>query len=108
MAELENDVPGEAVVDVRPEAVGVVITVSGHVDASNAHSLRTAVASAAKGHPHRIVFDMSRLQFIDSTGLAVLLNIASTVDVVLRNPSPAVRRVVELSGLTTILSFEAG
>jgi len=27
---------------------------------------------------------------------------------VLRNPSPAVRRVVELSGLTTILSFETG
>ena len=93
--------------EVRPEAMGVVITVSGHVDASNADSLRTAVASAAEEHPRRIVFDVSRLWFIDSSGLAVLLNVAATVDVVLRNPSPAVRRVVELSGLTTVLSFES-
>jgi|SRR5437764_4569034 len=106
MAELEN-VAARAVIDTRPEAMGVVVTVSGQVDASNADSLRTAVASAVKEHPRRIVFDVSGLRFIDSAGLAVLLSVASNVDVVLRNPAPAVRRVIELSGLTTVLSFES-
>ena len=43
---------------------------------------------------------------MDSSGLALLLGVAVQVDSVLvRNPSAAVRRVIEVSGLTEALPF---
>ena len=48
-------------------------------------------------------FDLSGLDYIDSAGIAVLLGAAAECAVRLRDPSPAVRRVVELTGLTDVL-----
>jgi anti-anti-sigma factor len=73
---------------------------------SNADTLEETVAPMANRDPRRIIFDLSGLRFRDSAGIAVLVNLAAAVDVVLRNPSPAVRRVVELSGLTGVLAME--
>jgi anti-anti-sigma factor len=105
---LEGDRPAQAVIDTRsdPSNGGPVIAVSGEIDMSNVEELEATVASIAGKHPNRVVFELSGLSFMDSAGVAVLLNVARSIDVVLRNPSPAVRRVVELSGLTEILSIE--
>ena len=43
---------------------------------------------------------------MDSAGIAVLLAASRKVpSVSLRDPSPAVRRVLEMTGLTTVLPF---
>ena len=43
---------------------------------------------------------------MDSAGIAVLLGATRRVPAVrLREPSPAVRRVLEMTGLTTVLPF---
>ena len=109
MAELEDN-PGSAPlgVETRTEAgSGPVIAVSGDLDISSVERLREAVEEVAARRPEELTFDMSRLRFMDSAGIAVLLFAASSVPSVrLRNPTKAVRRVIELTGLTEVLELE--
>jgi anti-anti-sigma factor len=108
MAELDSD-PAEAVIHTRSDRTGVpIVTVSGELDISNADALEATVSSIAAKRPERLIFDLSGLRFMDSAGIAVLLGAAAKVNAVhLRAPSPAVRRVVELTGLTEVLSIES-
>jgi anti-sigma B factor antagonist len=54
-----------------------------------------------------VVIDMSELAFMDSSGLTVMLEAARRgASVVLRQPSPVVRRLVEITGLTDVLRIE--
>jgi anti-anti-sigma factor len=63
--------------------------------------VRKAIEPVLELGPERIVFDLGELQFMDSSGLAVLLGVAERVPVVeLRRPQPLICRVIELTGLT--------
>ena len=108
MGELEGGRAATAVIDTRRDPAGVpIVTVSGELDISNAEVLAATVAVLTDEHPERLVFDLSGLRFMDSAGIAVLLRAAAKVkSVLLREPSPAVRRVVELTGLTDVLRIE--
>jgi anti-anti-sigma factor len=45
---------------------------------------------------------------MDSAGIAVLLGAATKLkEVQVRDPSPAVRRVIEITGLSDVLSIES-
>jgi anti-anti-sigma factor len=57
--------------------------------------------------PSRLTFDLTRLRFIDSAGLAVLVAAAATTTVTVRNPSEIVRSVIEATGLATVLHMAA-
>ena len=46
-----------------------------------------------------VVFDLSGLEFMDSSGIHCLLRLAAERDVVIRTPSAAVRRVLQIAGL---------
>jgi anti-sigma B factor antagonist len=109
MAELEPDLAAEASITTQSDPTGApVVIVSGDLDLSNADALDATVASVAADRPERLIFDLSGLRFMDSAGIAVLLRAASMVNAVhLRNPSPAVLRVVELTGLTNVLSIDS-
>lgn len=103
--------PSEAAplgVEARPDAPGgPVIEVSGDLDISSVERLRSAVSEIAAAHPEELTFEVSRLRFMDSAGIAVLLGAAGKVPSVrLRNPTASVRRVIELTGLTEILKVE--
>ena len=106
MAELDADRPAEARIETRTDPDGApVIAVSGELDMSNAGKLDATVESLLAQQPGRLVFDLSGLRFMDSAGIAVLLAAANRIDTIeLRDPSPPVRRVVELTGLTRVLS----
>lgn len=109
MAELGNaDKPAAVEIEVEPDAAGVpLVRVSGDLDVSNIDALNTVLARITAGRPERVVFDLSALRFIDSAGIAVLLDTAKKVPAVsLRRPSPAVRRVVELTGVSSMMSVE--
>ena len=108
MGDLEKEQVAEIVVDTRIESTGVpIVCVSGELDSSNAASLEATVAPLAAEHTERLIFDLSALRFMDSAGIAVLVGVAAKVDAVqLREPSQAVRRVVELTGLTSVLPIE--
>jgi stage II sporulation protein AA (anti-sigma F factor antagonist) len=98
--------PAELHLETRIEPSGAaLISVSGELDVSNAQTLESAVALlTSESTPSELIFDMSGLRFMDSAGIAVLLGAAKKVDKVsLRDPSPIVRRVVELTGLSAVL-----
>lgn len=85
-----------AVRSIGPDAVAVV----GEIDASTADEFAAAVGSLG---PH-VTIDCGECDFIDSAGLTVLLALRTRVNreggsVRLVNPSPAVRRLIEVSGL---------
>ena len=103
MADLSQ--PAELRVETSNEQPGVaVVSVSGELDVSNAETLESAIAQVCEGRPEELVFDLRELSFMDSAGIAVLLGGARRVPSVrLRDPTPAVRRVVEVTGLTTVL-----
>jgi anti-sigma B factor antagonist len=97
---------GLRIASVEDAADGPLITLTGELDLLGADSLRHAVAAALEGSPRRLAFDLSGLRFIDSAGLAVLIEASSRVDQLeLRSPSPAVRRAVELTGLDDVLGL---
>jgi anti-anti-sigma factor len=108
MEELESSPGPEARIETSSDASGIpTVTVSGDLDMSNADALKATVASVTANHPQRLIIDFSGLRFMDSAGIAVLVDAASKAGSVhLRNPSPAVRRVVEITGLTAIIAME--
>ncbi|MEW6583640.1 MAG: STAS domain-containing protein [Actinomycetota bacterium] len=89
-------------VDVVAEEQGGdwVVRVAGELDLAGVPVLRDAVARLGR-HPGRLVLDLSRLGFIDSTGVRLLVEIDEQAGgtVALLAPSHAVTRVLDLTGL---------
>ena len=108
MAELEDTPAAEAAIDAHTDPSGVpIVAVSGDLDISNADALEATVASIVAGRPERLIFDLTRLRFMDSAGIAVLLEARERVgSIVLRAPSAPIRRVIEVTGLTDVLPIE--
>lgn len=81
-----------------------VLVLSGEVDCSNADQLRRTVEDVLVTNPDRLTFDLSSLAFMDSSGIAVLVLAANEApEIVVRNASPTVRRVLDATGLTAVL-----
>ena len=109
MAELDRDHTAEVEIDTRYDPAGVpIVTVAGELDVSNAATLQATVASIVAKRPERLIFSLGDLHYMDSAGISVLLGAADKVNAVhLRDPSPVVRRVIELTGLAGVLSIES-
>ena len=98
--------PAHGVAVSGPDVDGgvAVVRVAGELDLSCADQVAAALDAAVPLASDRLVVDLAELRFMDSSGLAVLLRAALAVPVVeIRDPSPAVRRLIVLSGLTSTL-----
>ena len=81
-----------------------VIRLSGELDMVSVERVRSVVEGALTAEDDRLAFDVSELQFMDSSGIALLVSAARTArQVELRHPTPIVRRLIELIGLTELL-----
>jgi len=106
MAELE-DAAAASVEDWFDDAGARIVKIAGEVDISNTKRLGAVLEPMSSDPRLRVVFDLSELQFIDSSGLALLLAVAQRVEsVALRSPSPVVRRIIEITGLGDVLPVE--
>lgn len=98
------------VVETRDPGHGRTLRPTGELDIATAPRLEQALAERlAPGE--RVLLDLGDLQFIDSTGLRVIVRAAETArrrgcDLRLRHGPPPVRRVFELSGVGDALPFE--
>ena len=96
-----NDVPVAAVHD-RDGAV--VVELAGELDLYNAHSVRETLLGQVERAPERLVVDLSRVTFIDSTGLVVLIEARTRLpnrqSFLLASPGLETRRALEISGLS--------
>ncbi len=83
-----------------------VVTVAGEIDADSMLALQAPLHDL--GLESHIVVDMSGVRFMDSSGLKVILTQRNRMtetggSLRIRHPSPAVRRVLDVSGLTDVL-----
>jgi anti-sigma B factor antagonist len=98
------------VVETRDPRHGRTLRPAGELDIATAPQLERALAERLVPG-ERILLDLGDLQFIDSTGLRVIVRAAETArtrgcELRLRHGPPAVRRVFELSGVGDALPFE--
>lgn len=91
-------------IDHERSADQYVIRLVGEMDLANVDEVRQALTAAIEGEDPAVIVDMSELEFIDSTGIALLVGtLAHNGD----GPGPrfipsrfsAVARVLELTGL---------
>jgi anti-anti-sigma factor len=94
---------------VRVDSTGArVVTLAGELDSTNAATLQERVSSITSQPAQRLIVDLTGLRFMDSAGIAVLIGAAEKASgVSLRNPSPIIRRVLEATGLSGVLSIES-
>ena len=109
----ENPKPGKLGIEVEHGSEQILIRAQGEVDLSNAARLQETIDSAFKEKPARpIVVDLGALEFIDSTGLSVLVEATRRSRengnrFRVRGATGQVRRVLEIAGVHEWLISDA-
>jgi anti-anti-sigma factor len=103
--------PGSLTISSVVEDGTVSLSLEGELDLAGARRMEESLAAAERDAPARLIVDLGRLQFIDSTGLRLLLQADARAkergcELVLRPGQPAVQRVFEVTGALAILRFE--
>ena len=97
------------VTDGVPDDVAL-LEVRGELTIASGFQLPLEVADMLRAGSRRLVIDLSAVEFIDSSGLGLLLNVQRRVDqeegrLVLVEPAPRVRRVFEITRLDQQMSL---
>jgi anti-sigma B factor antagonist len=104
--------PEHPLLTVAYDAACGLLTVTGELDLSSAPALREALGRLLdSGEVPDLAIDASGVTFADSSGLAVLLMGAKRWKaeerrLVLRRPSPALTRVIDLTGARRAFEVE--
>jgi anti-sigma B factor antagonist len=98
-------------VTVSGSAGQFVVSLEGELDLATAPELREHLVVLAEDNDADIVIDLTHLDFIDSTGLSVLVmalnrSRAAGGSIVVRNPSASVMRILEITGLVSVFPLE--
>lgn len=88
----------------------VVVYLAGELDLAARDRLAEAL-TVASATAHRLVIDLSRTTFIDSTGVKALVDVwrcrvDAQRDLVLREPAPVVMRTLEMAGVADLLPID--
>lgn len=83
-------------------------TLAGEIDISNAEGFKTKLEDAMAEVRQNITIDLSELNYIDSTGLGVIIGVYSAIKkdgfcIKVLNPRDNVRKLLTISGLDKIL-----
>ena len=93
--ELESTVTGDA---------AAVVVVRGEVDMATAPQLREELSGLVDSGVTQLVLDCRDLQFLDSSGIGVLIAVHKLLDgsgsLTLAAPPPHVRKVLDLTGVS--------
>jgi anti-sigma B factor antagonist len=86
------------------------IEVHGEVDAATAPTLNAAIAAASAASDGEVLVDFTGIEFIDSSGLSVLVSnhqrlSSQSRTLVIVQPPPAARRLFEIAGLDQVLTI---
>jgi anti-sigma B factor antagonist len=101
----------------RPFAVEVtqvegrsVVALAGELDLATAPELRERLGLISEAGENEVTLDLTHLDFVDSTGLSVFVMAfnraqAAGGSMLIANPSLAVMRIFEITGLTSIFTI---
>ncbi len=71
---------GSATVEGRRDSSGVLtLSIAGELDLASVESVHEAIEEAVNGNPERIVFDLGGVTFMDSSGIAMMLQVSKRV-----------------------------
>jgi stage II sporulation protein AA (anti-sigma F factor antagonist) len=100
--------------NIHEEIVGsaVVVIVDGHIDAASAPAVDTALALRVEEPQHRILIDLTLVEYVSSAGFRAVLQAARKSDavggrLVLCGVSQKVRQLFALGGLADLLTITA-
>jgi anti-sigma B factor antagonist len=94
-------------VTISTNGVDPVIALAGELDVATVGAVDVKLEPTVAATQGRLVFDLGGLRFMDSSGIALLLRVAGRVgEVRVRRPSPLIRQVIELMGLSDVLTIE--
>jgi anti-sigma B factor antagonist len=106
MAEVNNGSPAEIVLS-EIEPGKVTARISGELDILSVDHLSGQVDDLVTRTLTQVDLDLSGLEFMDSSGLALLLQLANRFGPLqVFGANPLIRRVIEVTGLTGILQAE--
>ena len=88
-----------------------VVTIGGDLEYGTAAPLRAALLELAQGDADRLVLDMAGVDFLDSTGISLLIQAKQRFGAqgsvfVLRRPQSRVTRVLEVAGVADLFTIE--
>jgi anti-sigma B factor antagonist len=86
-----------------------VVALRGELDVASSQELSDELAELIENGTTDLVIDLAQLAFIDSTGLSAILRANRSLErghLVLREPNPLVRQVLEITGLIGALRIE--
>jgi len=102
-----------ASIDVFGSGGGVVIArIAGDLDLSNLHAVHAALVDAMPNDAHALVVDLTRVTFIDSSGVETLFRLQRSLAVRQQRFAVAIpadaptRRALELSGVGAELALQ--
>ncbi|MEC8321069.1 MAG: STAS domain-containing protein [Planctomycetota bacterium] len=104
--------PSELTIEVDQSRDGiVVITPVGEVDLASSPVLRTRLGEVVKSRPNRVVLDLSKVPYMDSSGVATLVEglqqcRRQSSDLFLAALQDRVRSVFEIARLDTVFTIE--
>jgi anti-anti-sigma factor len=86
------------------------ISLAGELDLATAEAVQSALERAERGDARSIVLDLSRVTFMDSTGVRIVLNAEArsrlaTHRLSVRRGRATVQRVFEICGVDALLPF---
>ncbi len=89
---------------------GVLLAPSGEIDLARSPSMRAQVAEAMKRSPKRLVIDLSGVPYMDSSGVATLVEALQSTrkagaKLLLCALTPRVRSILEISRLDTVFTI---
>jgi anti-sigma B factor antagonist len=106
-----SEAPFKIELDLRADRA--VVRMIGELDVASAPQLRETVLHLLEptGNVGTVVFDLSAVTFVDSTGLGVIAASRQRVEreggeLVLRGPRPNTVKVLEITGLDRVFTIE--
>lgn len=96
----------------EPDGTDLIIRVHGdRIDAAGAVPFKDQILQLAEGGMGRVVLDLCRVDFLDSSGLGALVAIRRMLGgraLDLMSPTPPVMRVLRLTRMDTVFSIHTG
>ena len=96
----------------RKEADCMIVPMPREVDHHVAGNMSREIDLLAESwHVHRIVFDFAGTDFMDSSGIGLIMGRHRTMqeiggEVIVQNPPPHIRRVLRISGIERIAKIQ--
>lgn len=82
-----------------------VVRVSGELDLSSVEAVRAALDASVGDGAARVELDLGALEFLDSSGLSLFVELAGRIPVTIVAASDPVRRIIDVTGLGEVLGL---